>query len=106
MTDRPLDAHHIEADGEVDVAGENLPVLAEVRPIEQGPAAALPALQSPAVQAAAVVATSFVAGAATVTALRRARSRKPRRRRRKGEAVQVLSSRSFLVDVHLLAPRD
>ena len=106
MTDRSLDGHDMEADGEVEVSGETLPVLAEVRPIEQEPPAALPALQSPAVQAAAVVATGFVAGAATVTALRRARSRKPRRRRKKGEAVQVLSSRSFLVDVHLLAPRD
>ena len=106
MTDRPLDAQHTDEGGRPDVAEENLPVVAEVRPVEPPPAAPLPVLQSPAVQAAAVVATSFVAGAATVTALRRARSRRPRRRRKKGDAVQVVSSRSFLVDVHLLAPRD
>ncbi len=71
----------------------------------------------PAIQAAAVVATGFVAGAATAGLMRRRRDRRalvramPRHRaavggRRLrgggGEQVQIVGSRSLLVDVHLL----
>lgn len=84
---------------------EGLPVLSSVRVIEpERPAGAL----APAVQAAAVAGASFVAGAATVAALKRARTRPPSRRRRRRAArrgaqfVDVASTRSFLVDVHLL----
>jgi hypothetical protein len=71
----------------------------------------------PAIQAAAVVATGFVAGAATAGLVRRRRDRRalvramPRRRvavggrglrRGRGELVQIVGSRSLLVDVHLL----
>jgi len=76
----------------------------------------------PAVQAAAVAAGGFVAGAAVVglvhrrqqrsTALgkrrpagrvgRRARSSGPRGTAKAAELVQIVGSRSFLVDVHLL----
>ncbi len=73
----------------------------------------------PAIQAAAVVATGFVAGAATAGLVRRRRERRalasvmPRRRvalggtgrgsrRGGGELVQIVGSRSLLVDVHLL----
>jgi hypothetical protein len=82
---------------------EGLPVLAEVRPIEP---AARPAL--PAVQAAAAAATGFVAGAATVALVRRHTSRKvargPRRTRRNPvDMLPVVGSRTFLVDVHMLA---
>jgi|SRR5271165_1234200 len=104
-----------------------LPVLAEqvrvVRAPSRGalagdgrPAAAM----LPAVQAAAVAAGGFVAGAAVVGLVsRRHRSRvaarKSRRagrdvtrggRRSAGELVQILGSRSFLVDVHLLGASD
>lgn len=93
-----------------------LPVLAEVRPIEhegaEGPGTGVdrPAVTSPAVQAAAVAAGSFVAGAATVALVRRHAARRAnpslaRRRRRKkrgSEVGEVLASRSFLVDIHLL----
>jgi hypothetical protein len=73
----------------------------------------------PAVQAAAVAAGGFVAGAAVVglvtrrqrrSALSKARS-KPRLGRRRGagtsagELVQIVGSRSLLVDVHLLGGR-
>jgi hypothetical protein len=79
---------------------------------------------APAVQAAAVAAGSFVAGAAMVgLAHRRQRSRELVRTgarrslsRRKGagrgasrgagELLQIVSSRSLLVDVHLLGGRD
>jgi len=80
----------------------------------------------PAVQAAAVAATGFVAGAALVgLASRRAHRRElvrggsPRhlgRRpaglgkrgsaKRGGEAVQIVDTRSLLVDIHLLAGRE
>ena len=78
----------------------------------------------PAVQAAAVAAGGFVAGAAVVglvtrrqrrsAALTKGRGSKPRLGRRRGsgtsagELVQIVGSRSLLVDVHLLGvpPRD
>jgi hypothetical protein len=84
---------------------DGVPVLAaEVRALER----AVPRRQLPAVQAAAVAATGFVAGAATVVAISRrvSRSRPPVKRRRKRdagpEALSVLGTRSFLLDVHLL----
>jgi hypothetical protein len=79
---------------------EGVPVLAEVRAIQPHSAVSLPA-----VQAAAVAATGFVAGAATLALVRRhtarklARSRGPRRAL---EALPIIGSRSFLVDVHLI----
>ena len=56
-------------------------------------------------QAAAVAATSFAAGVATVAL---ARAHKVRRARRRSQRAlgPVVASRSFLVDVHLLGPRD
>jgi len=80
---------------------QGMPVLAEVRAVQPHSPASLPA-----VQAAAVAATSFVAGAATLALVRRhtarklARSRPPRRAL---DALPIVGSRSFLVDVHLLA---
>ncbi|HEX4626564.1 MAG TPA: hypothetical protein VH231_19125 [Solirubrobacteraceae bacterium] len=77
-----------------------LPVLAERRAVE-------PLAARPAVQAAAVAATGFVAGAATVAVIRRRGARKALRRRKRstrrgGEMLEIVSSRSFLVDVHLV----
>ena len=74
-----------------------LPVLAESRAVE-------PLSARPAVQAAAVAATGFVAGAATVAVIRRRGARKALRRRKRstrrgGEMLEIVSSRSFLVDV-------
>ena len=79
---------------------DNLPVLADVRVIE-------PQAPNPLIPAAAVAATSFVAGAATIAVIRRQRSKPSRRQRRKerrgpAQLVEVVSSRSFLVDVHLI----
>jgi hypothetical protein len=60
----------------------------------------------PARQVAALAATGFVAGAATVAIVHRRRQRMlPRRKRnKKGRLAlgEVVSSNSFLVDVHLL----
>ncbi|MBV9818309.1 MAG: hypothetical protein JOZ07_08190 [Solirubrobacterales bacterium] len=79
----------------------DVPVLAEVR------AVAAPSPSSlPAVQAAAAAATGFLAGAATLALVRRRSARKLSRatRGRRGmEALPIVGSRSFLVDVHLLA---
>ncbi len=82
---------------------DGLPVLAEVRPIEPAPRPALPA-----VHAAAAAATGFVAGAATVALVRRHSARKQARVQRRAprrpiDMLPVVGSRTFLVDVHLLA---
>jgi hypothetical protein len=77
-----------------------LPVLSEPRAIE-------PLSAKPAVQAAAVAATGFVVGATTVAVMRRrghrrAIKRRSRRQSKTGEMLEIVSSRSFLVDVHLV----
>jgi hypothetical protein len=83
---------------------DGVPVLAEVRAIEPTSPSALPA-----VQAAAAAATGFVAGAATLALVRRLSARKVARARSRGpagralDALPIVGSRSFLVDVHLIA---
>ena len=103
-----------------------LPVLADEPTVITSPAGALPAEAGgpgravvPAVQAAAVAAGGFVAGAAVVGLVHRRRRRtalvKGRRAGRlgrgrrdarsankAGELLQIVGSRSLLVDVHLL----
>ena len=56
-------------------------------------------------QAAAVAATSFAAGVVTVALARAHKIRRARRRSQRTMA-PIVASRSFLVDVHLLGPRD
>ena len=88
---------HIEPEGEI---VDGLPVVAETYVIEE----ARPALV-PARQAAALAATGFVAGACTVAMVQHRRTRVGARRRRKRKASglgEIVSSNSFLVDVHLL----
>jgi hypothetical protein len=86
---------------EPEEAVDGVPVLAQVRALE-------PARRSlPVAQTAAVAATCFVAGAATVVALHhRATRRRPlvrrRARRRDGETLSIVGTRSFLLDIHLL----
>jgi len=91
-------ANVVEAHQQEEVV-DALPVLAEGRAIE-------PLAARPAVQAAAVAATGFVAGAATVAVIRRRGARKALRRRKRAsranEVLEIVSSRSFLVDVHLV----
>jgi hypothetical protein len=93
---------HPEREDEVETV-DALPVLAEVRPVQRASPVALPA-----VQAAAVAATSFVAGAATFALVRRHSARKLARAqrnlpRRPIDMLPVVGSRTFLVDVHLIA---
>ena len=89
-----------EVTGVVEPDRETLPVVSRRVEVDRGGAAA-----APAGQAAAGAATGLMAGAVTVAAMRRIRTRgrsslrRPRRARR---PAQVVASRSFLVDVHLL----
>ncbi|MEA2153158.1 MAG: hypothetical protein QOI18_1391 [Solirubrobacteraceae bacterium] len=110
---------------------DTLPVLAQAATVVDGYpfAAELARVRAsaaiPAVQAAAVAAGGFVAGAAVAGLVtrrqrgsaalakgRRARRRLGRGRRGRGaapaasELVQIVGSRSLLVDVHLLGGRD
>lgn len=93
------DADVVDEDEEVVDA---VPVLARVRAVEVSAPATLPA-----VQAAAVAATGFVAGAATLALVKRRQARRLARARpavRRGlDALPIVGSRSFLVDVHLIA---
>lgn len=82
---------------------DGLPVLAEVRALS--PVAPAPV---PAVQAAAAAATGFFAGAATIALVRRRNSRRLAQAsrsapRRAIEALPIVGSRTFIVDVHLVA---
>jgi hypothetical protein len=96
-------ASALEGPVEAEETIDGVPVLAEVRAIEPHSPASLPA-----VQAAAAAATGFVAGAATIALVRRHSARKLARGRgrpqRRGiDALPIIGSRSFLVDVHLIA---
>jgi hypothetical protein len=112
--------------GAAEVATDALPVLASetavlgVRRVEVIEPRASQSLALPVVQAAAAAAGGFVAGAAVVgLAHRRARRaavgkrgrgaralpRGGRAQARGGELVQIVGSRSFLLDVHLLGER-
>jgi hypothetical protein len=94
------DARLVHANGEVEEV-DAVPVLSEVgTTIEPRPAG-----QVVVRQAAAVAATSFAAGVATVALARATKVRRARRRARRTMA-PIVASRSFLVDVHLLGPRD
>lgn len=60
-------------------------------------------LSSPVVQVAAVAATGFAIGAATMAVARARSARKPAKRGvTKRDLADVVGSRTFLVDVHLL----
>jgi hypothetical protein len=80
---------------------DNLPVLAEARPIERRPEVSLPA-------AVAAATGGFLLGIAAffmVRVLRRPRPVALRVGRGRGKKVDVAASRSFLVDIHLLKDR-
>ncbi len=86
---------------------DGVPVSAPARALAPVPPPSFPAARVvavPARQAAALAATGFVAGAAAVAVAGRHAPRWPsrRRRRRKGLVGEIVSSNSFLVDVHLV----
>jgi hypothetical protein len=97
---RPDREELVEPDVEI---VDGYPVLAEVRAVERASPASLPA-----VQAAAAAATGFVAGAATVALVKRRAARKQAARngrgsRRPADLLPIAATRSFLVDVHVIA---
>jgi|1185.fasta_scaffold406962_2 hypothetical protein len=95
------DARLDPANGEVEEV-DAVPVLSEAgTTIEPRRAAGQVVVR----QAAAVAATSFAAGVVTVALARATKVRRARRRARRTMA-PIVASRSFLVDVHLLGPRD
>ncbi len=103
MTTEPSNGfeHGSDPAGEEEIV-DGLPVLAEVHPIVPASSGSLPA-----VQAAAAAATGFVAGAATLALLKRHSARRLARARLSGRrrlpGLPVVETRSFLVDVHLIA---
>jgi hypothetical protein len=94
----------VDEDAEVEAeVVDGLPVVAgEPGAVEGAPEGRLPAV--PAVQAAALAATGFAVGVTTAAVVTRRRARKAAKRRRKkvGALGEIVSSNSFLVDVHLL----
>jgi hypothetical protein len=85
-----------EDDEEIEVV-DGLPVVTEHT-------RALEPTQLPARQAAALAATGFAAGAVTAAVVGRRRAKRlPRKaKKKKGVVGEIVSSNSFLVDVHLL----
>ena len=81
---------------------DGLPVVAEEPGVVE--AASEARLPVPAVQAAALAATGFAVGVTTAAVVTRRRARKQalKRRKRIGSLGEIVSSNSFLVDVHLL----
>src|SRR3954465_5432897 len=97
----PDDARLDHANGDVEGV-DAVPALTEPGTTLE---ARRPAGQVVVRQAAAVAATSFAAGVVTVALARATKVRRARRRRGRTMG-PIVASRSFLVDVHLLGPRD
>jgi hypothetical protein len=111
----PVDEDQMAAGAEEAEVVDAVPVPQGATAYEPPAAPAVPAprgglvVASPvAVQAAAVAVTGFAAGAATVAVVRHRRRRKALGTRRKDRTAlgEVLATRSFLVDIHLLGGRD
>jgi hypothetical protein len=98
----------IVADDVLEEAVDGEPVFEdavdEERSVVPSLGAALAPVATPAVQAAAAAATGFVAGAATLAIARRATARRVGRAalRRRADALPILGTRSFLIDIHML----
>lgn len=100
----------LEVDGEI-LAEEDAEPRDATEPVRPLPlpyeAAGMPALRADVRTAAIAAAGGVLAGAATVAAVRAvsaagSRPRSPRRFGRRRERQNIVASRSFLVDVHLL----
>jgi hypothetical protein len=87
-------------------AVDGVPVLDEAVPPVPAPEPAgrgLSPAAAPAVQTVAAAATGFVAGAATLAIARRCTARRLARAAvRRREALPIVGSRSFLIDIHLI----
>jgi hypothetical protein len=76
---------------------DGLPVITEASVVEERAPVSVPA-----VQVAALAATGFVAGAATVAVVSRHRTKRAAKKRKGSPFGEIMSSSSFLIDVHLL----
>lgn len=76
---------------------DGLPVITEAAVVEERTP-----ISVPAVQVAALAATGFVAGAATVAVVSRHRTKRALKKRKSSPFGEIMSSSSFLIDVHLL----
>lgn len=97
----------VVADDVLEEAVDGEPVFDEQeRSVVPSLGAALAPVATPAVAAAAAAATGFVAGAATLAIVRRASARRVARTavRRRAEALPIVGTRSFLIDIHMLRP--
>jgi hypothetical protein len=97
----------VVADDVLEEAVDGEPVFDEQeRSVVPALGAALAPVATPAVAAAAAAATGFVAGAATLAIVRRASARRVARTavRRRTEALPIVGTRSFLIDIHMLRP--
>ena len=111
-SDEPVEAEAIpDLDEEEAVDGE--PVLEDdlgvfAPGVPASAAASAPAASPVVVQAVAAAATGFEAGAATLALTRRRSARRHVRdrpaRRRAVDALPILGTRSFLIDIHMLRP--
>jgi hypothetical protein len=105
MSDSMSVEQHTSGDelAELEEEVDGVAVLADVRAIAPATAGVIGTAQ-----AVAVAATSFAAGAATLALVRRHGTRKQLKRaasrpaRRGGEALEIVASRRFMVDIHLL----
>jgi hypothetical protein len=92
-----VEAEEAEEVQDVEVV-DGLPVITETGELEQRPTAVVSAAQ-----ATALACTGFVAGAATIAVVSRHRTKRAlKKSKRSGPIGEIVSSRSFLVDVHLL----
>ena len=105
-------ATELEMDGEVLAEEDAGPAEAEPRLPQLFESAPLPVLRGEARTAALAAAGGVLAGAATVAAVRAVGAAGARRRsggrllsRRQARRGNVVASRSFLIDVHLLGDR-
>lgn len=80
---------------------DGLPVVADPSVVEERETAG--AALVPTRQAAALAATGFVAGVTTAAVVRHTRARRAARKKKRISAIgEIVSSNSFLIDVHLL----
>jgi hypothetical protein len=100
----PVDAEIVEEE-----AVDGVPVLdddSDLTPVRRV-ANGLTPTASPAVQTVAAAATGFVAGAATLALARHRSTRRLARttvRRRAVDALPIVGTRSFLIDIHMIRP--
>jgi hypothetical protein len=105
-------ASDLELDGEVLAEEDAGPAKEDSRLPQRYQSAPLPALRGEVRTAAIAAAGGVLAGAATVAAVRAVGAAGARRRsgggllsRRQARRANVVASRSFLIDVHLLGDR-